>query len=65
MDTVNKVETLQELQDKYIFLDFDGVLHTLSDAYNNQEFSHLNVLDLFVKNAIEKNPICINIVVFI
>lgn len=24
MDTVNKVETLQELQDKYIFLDFDG-----------------------------------------
>lgn len=63
MDTVNKVETLQELQDKYIFLDFDGVLHTLSDAYNNQEFSHLNVLDLFVKNAIEKNPIRINIVV--
>ena len=63
MDTVNKVETSQELQVKYIFLDFDGVLHTLSDAYNNQEFSHLNVLDLFVKNAIEKNPIRINIVV--
>ena len=61
MNTVNKVE--QELQNKYIFLDFDGVLHTLSDAYNNQEFSHLNVLDLFVKNAIEKNPIRINIVV--
>lgn len=63
MNTVNKVETLQELQDKYIFLDFDGVLHTLSDAYNNHEFSHLNRLDLFVKNAIEKNPIRINIVV--
>lgn len=63
MNTVNKVETLPELQDKYIFLDFDGVLHTLSDAYNNHEFSHLNRLDLFVKNAIEKNPIRINIVV--
>lgn len=63
MDNINKVETSQELQVKYIFLDFDGVLHTLSDAYNNQEFSHLNVLDLFVKNAIEKNPIRINIVV--
>ena len=25
MDNVNKFETLQELQDKYIFLDFDGV----------------------------------------
>ena len=63
MNTVNKVETSQELQVKYIFLDFDGVLHTLSDAYNNHEFSHLNRLDLFVKNAIEKNPIRINIVV--
>lgn len=63
MNTVNKVETLQELQVKYIFLDFDGVLHTLTDAYNNHEFSHLNRLDLFVKNAIEKNPIRINIVV--
>lgn len=63
MNTVNKVETLQELQDKYIFLDFDGVLHTLSDVYRNEEFLHLNVLNLFIKNAIEKNPIRINIVV--
>ena len=63
MNTVNKVETSQELQVKYIFLDFDGVLHTLLDAYNNHEFSHLNRLDLFMKNAIEKNPIRINIVV--
>ena len=63
MNTVNKVETSQELQVKYIFLDFDGVLHTLSNTYNNQEFSHFNVLDLFVKNTIEKNPIRINIVV--
>lgn len=57
MDNINKVKTsqeLQELQVKYIFLDFDGVLHTLSDAYNNHEFSHLNVLNLFIKNAIEK-----------
>ena len=38
MNTINKVETLQELQDKYIFLDFDGVLHTLSDVYRNEEF---------------------------
>ena len=44
-------------------MDFDGVLHTLSDAYRNEEFSHLNVLNLFIKNAIEKNPIRINIVV--
>lgn len=28
MNTVNKVETSQELQVKYIFLDFDGVLHS-------------------------------------
>ena len=63
MNTINKVETLQELQDKYIFLDFDGVLHTLSDVYRNEEFLHLNVLNLFIKNAIEKNPIRINIVV--
>ena len=55
MNTVNKVETSQELQVKYIFLDFDGVLHTLSDAYNNQEFSHLNVLDLFVKMPLKKS----------
>lgn len=52
-----------QLQDKYIFLDFDGVLHTLSDVYRNEEFSYLNVLNLFIKNAIEKNPIRINIVV--
>ena len=63
MDNINQVETSQELQVKYIFLDFDGVLHTLSDTYNNHEFSHLNKLDLFIKNAIEKNPIRINIVV--
>ena len=66
MDNINKFETLQELQesqDKYIFLDFDGVLHTLSDACRNEEFLHLNVLNLFIKNAIEKNPIRINIVV--
>lgn len=66
MDNVNQFETLQELQelqDKYIFLDFDGVLHTLSDACRNEEFLHLNVLNLFIKNAIEKNPIRINIVV--
>ena len=63
MDNINQVESLQELQDKYIFLDFDGVLHTLSDSYNNHEFSHLGLLDLFVKNSIEKNPIRINIVV--
>ena len=50
-------------KNKYIFLDFDGVLHTLSDVYRNEEFSHLNVLNLFIKNAIEKNPIRINIVV--
>ena len=43
-----------QLQDKYIFLDFDGVLHTLSDVYRNETFSHLNVLNLFIKNAIEK-----------
>ena len=52
-----------QLKNKYIFLDFDGVLHTLSDAYQNEEFAHLNVLNLFIKNAIEKNPIRINIVV--
>lgn len=57
---VNQFETLQ---DKYIFLDFDGVLHTLSDACRNEEFLHLNVLNLFIKNAIEKNPIRMNIVV--
>ena len=51
------------LKDKYIFLDFDGVLHTLSDAYRNEEFSCLHVLNLFIKNAIEKNPIRMNIVV--
>ena len=60
MNAANQVETLQ---DKYIFLDFDGVLHTLSDACRNEEFLHLNVLNLFIKNAIEKNPIRINIVV--
>lgn len=60
---INESKQLQKLQVKYIFLDFDGVLHTLSDSYNNHEFSHLNRLDLFIKNAIEKNPICINIVV--
>lgn len=60
MDAANQVETLQ---DKYIFLDFDGVLHTLSDACRNEEFLHLNVLNLFIKNAIEKNPIRMNIVV--
>ena len=60
MDAANQVETLL---DKYIFLDFDGVLHTLSDALRNEEFLHLNVLNLFIKNAIEKNPIRINIVV--
>ena len=38
-------------------------MHTLSDSYNNHEFSHLGLLDLFIKNAIEKNPIRINIVV--
>lgn len=51
------------LKEKYIFLDFDGVLHTLSDACRNKEFSHLNVLNLFIKNAIEKNPIRINIII--
>lgn len=53
----------QQLQDKYIFLDFDGVLHSLSDVYRNEWFSHLNTLNLFIKNAIEKNPIRMNIVV--
>ena len=52
-----------QLQDKYIFLDFDGVLHTLSDVYRNEKFSCLHVLNLFIKNAIEKNPIRMNIVV--
>lgn len=51
------------LKNKYIFLDFDGVLHTLSDACRHKEFSCLNTLNLFIKNAIEKNPICINIVI--
>ena len=60
MDNINQVESLQN---KYIFLDFDGVLHTLSDSYNNHEFSHLGLLDLFIKNAIEKNPIRMNIVI--
>ena len=53
----------QQLKDKYIFLDFDGVLHTLSGVYKNEYFSNLSVLNLFIKTAIEKNPICINIVV--
>ena len=54
---------MENIKDKYIFLDFDGVLHTLSEVYENEEFSHLNVLNLFIKNAIEKNPIRINIVI--
>lgn len=61
--SANENAQLQEYQDKYIFLDFDGVLHTLSDALRNEEFLHLNVLNLFIKNAIEKNPIRMNIVV--
>lgn len=50
-------------KNKYIFLDFDGVLHTLSNVYGNEMFSCLHVLNLFVKNAIEKNPIRMNIVI--
>ena len=60
---IDPINESKKLQDKYIFLDFDGVLHTLSDVYQNEEFSHLNVLNLFIKNAIEKNPIRMNIVV--
>ena len=60
---IDHINESKQLQDKYIFLDFDGVLHTLSDVYQNEEFSHLNVLNLFIKNAIEKNPIRMNIVV--
>ena len=62
MNSYSKNES-QQLQDKYIFLDFDGVIHTLSDALRNEAFSCLHVLNLFIKNAIEKNPIRINIVV--
>lgn len=53
---------MAKVNNKYIFLDFDGVLHTLKDAYKNNMFSQLFLLDNFVKEIVEKGYVC-NIVV--